>query len=123
MRDVSKSQMADIASSSSHIEKLNNNNYNTWSVRMQFYLLSQDLWGIVGGSDTTTPTDVEELKKWKIKAGKAMYVLAATVEDELLHRIKDAKRPKEAWDTLSELFSRKNDAQLQLLENVLMSIK
>ena len=41
-----------------------------------------------------------------------MYVLVATVEDELLHRIKDAKTPKETWDTLLGLFSKKNDAQL-----------
>ena len=110
MRDVTKSQMADIASTSGNIEKLNNNNYTMWSIRMQFYLLSQDLWGIVGGGDTTVPTNVKESKKWKIKVGKAMYVLAATVEEKLLHRIKDAKTPKEAWDTLSGLFSKKNDA-------------
>ncbi|CAO2821253.1 unnamed protein product [Amaranthus hypochondriacus] len=115
--------MADIASTSGNMEKLNNNNYTTWSIRMQFYLLGQDLLGIVGGGDTTVPTDVEESKKWKIKAGKAMYVLAATVEDELLHRIKDAKTPKESWDTLSGLFSKKNDAQLQMLENELTSIQ
>ena len=52
-----------------------------------------------------------------------MYVLAATVEDELLHRIKDAKTPKEAWDTLSRLFSKKNDTQLQMLENKLILIQ
>ena len=50
-------------------------------------------------------------------------MLAATVEDELLHRIKDAKTPKEAWDILSGLFSKKNNAQLQMLENELMSIQ
>ncbi|XP_057251820.1 uncharacterized protein LOC130591886 [Beta vulgaris subsp. vulgaris] len=79
--------------------------------------------GIVGGSEVTIPTDPEELKKWKIRAERAMYVLAATVEDELLYRIKDAKTPKEAWDTLAALFSKKNDAQLQLLENELLSIQ
>ena len=55
--------MGDIASTSGNIEKLNNNNYTTWSIRMQFYLLGQDLGGIVGGGDTTIPTDVEESKK------------------------------------------------------------
>lgn len=33
--------------------------------------------------------------KWKIKVDKAMYVLAATVRDELLHRIRDANTHKE----------------------------
>ena len=45
-----------------------------------------------------------------MKAEKAMYVLEAIVEDKLLHHIKDAKTPKEEWDTLSGLFSKKNDA-------------
>ena len=52
-----------------------------------------------------------------------MHMLAATVEDELFHRIKDAKTSKEAWDILSRLFSKKNDAQLQMLVNERMSIQ
>ena len=52
-----------------------------------------------------------------------MYMLAATIEDKLFHHIKDVKTPKEAWDTLSRLFSKKNDAQLQMLDNELMSIQ
>ena len=51
-----------------------------------------------------------------------MYALSIAVEDDLLHRIKDAKMPKEAWDTLSSIFARTNDAKLQQLENELMSV-
>ncbi|GAB2266223.1 hypothetical protein Dimus_037874 [Dionaea muscipula] len=51
-----------------------------------------------------------------------MYVLSISVEDEFLQRIKDVKTPKEAWDTLATLFARTNDAQLQRLENELMSV-
>ena len=87
--------MADLASSSSSIEKLNNNNYDTWSIRIQYYLLEQDLWSVVGGAETTPPTDEEEKKRWKIRAGKAMYVLFVTMEDEFLHRIKDLSTPKD----------------------------
>ena len=42
------------------------------------------------------PTSQEDLKKWKVKAGKAMYALSISVKDELLQHIKDAKTPKEA---------------------------
>ncbi|XP_074300439.1 uncharacterized protein LOC141631702 [Silene latifolia] len=115
--------MGDINFSTSGIEKLNSGNYSTWSTRMQFYLLGQDLWSIVGGGETAKPARGEELEKWKVKAGKAMYVLTATVGDDMLYRIKDAETPKEAWDTLKELFSKKNDSQLQLLENELMSVR
>ncbi|KAF2322361.1 hypothetical protein GH714_012917 [Hevea brasiliensis] len=71
--------MADLASSSSSIEKLNQNNYSTWSIRMQYYLLGQDLWSIIKGSDTTPPIDDEEARKWRIKAEKAMSVSQANL--------------------------------------------
>ena len=76
--------MANIASSSSSIKKLNNNNYDRWSIRIKSYLLGQDLWSVDGGAETTPPTDKEEKKRWKIRAKKTMYVLSVTVEDEFL---------------------------------------
>ena len=52
-----------------------------------------------------------------------MYALSISVDDDLLQRIKEAKTPKEAWDTIAGLFTRMNDAKLQQLENQLLSIK
>uniref|UniRef100_A0A2N9EBN9 Retrovirus-related Pol polyprotein from transposon TNT 1-94-like beta-barrel domain-containing protein n=1 Tax=Fagus sylvatica TaxID=28930 RepID=A0A2N9EBN9_FAGSY len=107
------------------IKKLNNKNYNTWATCIESYLQGQDLWEVVGGSEVTQPT-VEDasgtLRKWKIKAGKAMFALKTTIEEEMLEHIRDAKTPKEAWDTFATLFSKKNDTRLQLLENELLSM-
>ncbi|XP_050211653.1 uncharacterized protein LOC126661823 [Mercurialis annua] len=85
--------MADLSTSVSTLDKLNASNYSTWSTRLQFYLLGQDLWEIVGG-----------------------------MEDELLQHVKDAKTPKEAWDNLAGVYTRKNDVKLQQLENELLSV-
>nr|KAJ0196486.1 hypothetical protein LSAT_V11C700354880 [Lactuca sativa] len=106
------------------IKKLNNNNYKTWETCMKSYLKGQDLWEVVGGSETTPPEeDVNgALRKWKIKAGKAMFALKTTIEEEMLEHIRDENTPKEAWDTFVTLFSKKNDTRLQLLENELLSI-
>ena len=114
--------MADMTTSISSLKKLNNNNYSTWSTHMQFYLFGQDLWEIVGGSETSAPTSQDDLKKWKVKVEKAMYALSISVKDDLLQRIKEAKTPKEAWDTLIGLFAWTNDAKLQQLKNELLSI-
>jgi len=62
------------------------------------------------------------LRKWKIRAGKVMFVLKTTVEEDVLEHIWDAKTPKEAWDTFAKLFSKKNDTKLQLLENEFLSV-
>lgn len=50
-----------------------------------------------------------------------MYVLKTTIEDELLGRIRNDDAPKATSDTFASLFSKKNDARLQFLENELMS--
>ncbi|GKD99061.1 hypothetical protein Tco_1382958, partial [Tanacetum coccineum] len=38
-----------------------------------------------------------------------MFALKTTVEDDVLEHIRDAATPKVAWDTFTELFSKKND--------------
>ncbi|GJW10492.1 retrovirus-related pol polyprotein from transposon RE1 [Tanacetum coccineum] len=99
------------------IKKLNNQNYNTWSTCMASYLQGQDLWEVVNGNEVRQPEAEDAngvLRKWRIKAGKAMFALKTTVED--------AATPKVAWDTFTELFSKKNDTKLQLLESELLSV-
>ena len=89
------------------IKKLNNQNYNTWSTCMMSYMQGQDLWEVVNGSEITQP-EVEDangiLRKWKIKAGKVMFALKTTIEEDVLEHIRDAKTPYEAWNTFTKLF-------------------
>ena len=105
-----------------NIRRLNNQNYNTWSTCMEPYLQGQDLWEIVVGGETTHSKNVEAFRKWKIKAGKALFAIKTSIEEEMLEHIRDANTPKAAWDTFSTLFSKKNDVRLQLLENELMLV-
>ncbi|XP_071721794.1 uncharacterized protein [Rutidosis leptorrhynchoides] len=114
--------MAEIGSAGS-MKRLNNHNYSTWSTCLESYLQGHDLWEIVDGNESTPPTeqDVAALKRWKIKAGKAMFAIKTTIEEDMLEHIRYATTPKEVWDILASKFSRKNDVRLQLLENELMS--
>ena len=107
------------------IKKLNNQNYNSWSTCMMSYMQGQDLWEVVNGNDVSQPEAEDAsgtLRKWKIKAGKAMFVLKTTTEEDVLEHIRDAETPKDAWDTFAKLFSKKNDTKLQLLESELLSV-
>ena len=67
------------------IKKLNNNNYNTWATCIMSCLQGQDLWEVVGRSETTPPEEDsnDTLCKWRIEAGKAMFVLKTTTEEEI----------------------------------------
>ena len=81
------------------MKKLNNNNYNTWSTCMMSYMQGQDLWEIVNGSDVTKPEAEDAngiLRKWNIKAGKAMFALKTTVEEDVLEHIQDNTTPNQA---------------------------
>ncbi|KAM1503528.1 hypothetical protein ACFXTO_028754 [Malus domestica] len=91
---------------------------------MESYLQGQDLWDVVGGNEVTQPEEDTSgiLKKWKIKAGKAMFAFKTTVEDDMLKHIRKAKTPKEVWDNFATLFSKRNDTRLQLLKNELLSV-
>ncbi|CAB4286300.1 unnamed protein product [Prunus armeniaca] len=92
------------------IKKLNNKNYNTWATCMESYLQGEDLWDVIGGNEVTRPKEDTNgtLRKWKIKASKAMFALKTTIEEEMLEHIRNAKTPKEAWDTFATLFSGRN---------------
>ncbi|WKA06756.1 hypothetical protein VitviT2T_024641 [Vitis vinifera] len=87
--------------------------------------MGQDLWEVVKGSEITQPEAEDAngiLRKWKIKAGKAMFALKTTIEEDVLEHIRDAKTPYEAWNTFTKLFSKKNDTRLQLLESELLLV-
>ncbi|XP_071729425.1 uncharacterized protein [Rutidosis leptorrhynchoides] len=107
------------------IKKLNNQNYNSWSTCIMSYMQGQDLWEVVNGNNIQQPAEEDNngvLRKWRVKAGKAMFVLKTTVEEDVLEHIRDAATPKEAWDTFTKLFSKKNDNRLQFLESELLSV-
>lgn len=73
----------DLTSSVGGIEKLNNTNYEYWKSCLESYLQGQDLWEIVHGKDVAPAANVvdgqEATRKWKIKAGKALFVLKSTI--------------------------------------------
>ena len=92
---------------------------------MKSYLQGQDLWEVVAGTETTSPLlddDNGNLKKQRIKVGKAMFTIKITIEEEMMENIRDVTTPKEAWDSLTLRFSKKNDIRIQLLKNELMFI-
>ena len=74
------------------------------------------------GGETTPPKNAKALRKWKIKARKALFAIKTSIKEEMLEHIKHVNALKAAWDTFSTLFSKKNDVRLQLLENKLMSV-
>ncbi|GJN15087.1 hypothetical protein PR202_gb01977 [Eleusine coracana subsp. coracana] len=86
------------------MKRLNSHNYGYWRTCIESYLQGQDLWEVVAGTMTNPPMKESSLRKWRIKAGKAMFVLKTTIEEDLVEHIRDAETPKEAWETLAKMF-------------------
>lgn len=109
------------------VEKLVGTNYKYWRMCMEAYLQGQDLWDLVIGADAEIPADMAEnseaRRKWKIKCGKALFALRTSINKEFIDHVRDENSPKEVWDTLERLFSKKNTARLQFLENELAMLK
>ena len=65
---------------------------------MMSYMQGQDLWEVVNGSEAIQLVEDanETLQKWKFKAGKAMFALKTTIEEDVLDHDRDVKTPKEA---------------------------
>lgn len=111
------------ANTQNGVEKLVGTNYQYWRMCMEAYLQGQDLWELVAGSDTEIPADIPEnaepQRKWKIKCGKALFALRTSISKEFIDHVRDVGSPRQVWEILERLFSKKNTARLQFLENEL----
>ena len=113
-------------STSIAMEKLVGNSYSYWKLCMEAYLQGQDLWDSIEGDDTEIPADTPQNAKlrqqWKIKCGKALFTLRTLISKSILMHVRDLKSPKQVWDTFQRLFTKKNTARLQFLENELAMV-
>ena len=105
------------------MEKIVVNNYSYWKLCMEAYLQGQDLWDLIEGDDTKisadTPQNAKLRQQWKIKCGKALFTLRTLISKEYIDNVRDLKSPKQVWETLQKLFTKKNISRLQFLENQL----
>ncbi|XP_071742583.1 uncharacterized protein [Rutidosis leptorrhynchoides] len=103
------------------IEKLVGNNYKYWKMCMEAFLQGHDLWELVAGGDAIIPVEtlenIKSRRKWKVGCGKTLFALRTSISKEFIEHVRDITSPKEVWDTLEKLFSKKNTARLQFLEN------
>ena len=54
------------------IERLNNANYATWSIKIEMLLTRSELWGVVDGSEPKPgTTNADALAAWQLKDSKA----------------------------------------------------
>ena len=101
-------------------EKLNKNNYASWSYKMHQYLLGHGYWSYVEGANEVAPELThKDFMAWEQGASRVLYRLASCVHDQMLVYIKDVEALKEAWENLKKIFVASTTAwKLQLREEL-----
>ena len=94
------------------VERLDVNNYATWSIRMQAYLMVKGLWDAVG-TDTPDPTADK----------KALAQIILHVKDHHLATVAPCATAKIAWETLKATFEAQTNSRKLLLRRQLTQLK
>ncbi|GAQ93030.1 protein with ribonuclease H-like and integrase domains [Klebsormidium nitens] len=95
-----------------HIDKLDVENYRTWSSKIKFLLTSKDLWN-----------GVKDPVAHPAQSKKALSIIGLNVEDHHLGSIEECKPAKEAWDLLEKTYKSKTNARKMQLRQELHSLK
>ena len=94
------------------VERLDVDNYATWSIRMRALLISKGLWAAV----TSDTPDAD-------KDQKALAQIILNVKDHHLMTVGKCERAKIAWETLKTTYEAKNNARRLLLRRELTQLK
>lgn len=104
--------MAEASANQPTIERLDVENYATWSIRMQAFLMVKGLWGAVTGDSTDATVDK-----------KALAQIILHVKDYHLPTLVGCATSKIAWETLKAMFQAKTNARKLLLRRELTQLK
>ncbi|CAK9829718.1 Retrovirus-related Pol polyprotein from transposon TNT 1-94 [Anthophora retusa] len=86
------------------VEKLNEENYELWTVHMKSILVLNDLWPFVDG---TEEKPAENAQEWIKKDTKALALINMNIKQSQLHHVKKANTAKEAWGKVKAIYELK----------------
>lgn len=85
------------AMNSSHsIEKLNDENYESWKLQMRSILICNELWAYASGAEVKTEANRIE---WTKKDQKALAMIMLSISRGQLNYIKKAETSYAAWNS------------------------
>ncbi|GBP05998.1 Retrovirus-related Pol polyprotein from transposon TNT 1-94 [Eumeta japonica] len=103
------------------IEKLDEGNYDSWSIQMKSVLIHNGLWNIANGK-LSRPEAAAEKEKWESDDEKALAFLFLGVKSTQLSYIKNCKSSHEAWNKIQEVYMPKGPMQKVSLYKKLVNL-
>lgn len=101
-----------MASTEPVVERLDVDNYATWSIRMQAFLMVKGLWDAVTGTSSDATAD-----------GKALAQIILHVKDHHLSTLMGSTTAKSAWEKLKAVYEAKTNARKLLLRRTLTQLR
>jgi hypothetical protein len=96
------------------VELLDQDNYGSWSMRMEFLLESRGLGGCIDGTAAVQGSE---------KDRKARALIGLYVKEHHLATVSECKTAKEAWEALAQLFKARTNARMLQLRKELGELK
>ena len=103
--------------------KLNGDNYETWSLKVQYVLEEQEALEAINnvmnkpeeGNTAQHRREREDYDSWKKKNSIARITLLSTLDDDILREFKDHQRAMDLWNALRKRFGTCSTARLRSL--------
>lgn len=106
------------------IEKLDENNYDSWSIQMRSVLIHGGVWKIVNGQ-VKNEGEAAVKEKWESDDEKALATISLGVKPTQLGYIKNCKTSHDAWIKLQQVHMPRGPlqkvSQYKKLVNIAMS--
>ena len=104
-------------------EKLNGDNYETWSIKIQYVLEEQEVFETLKmsmdepeqGTIAQHRRDREAYEAWKKKNSIARITLLSSMDNDLMKEFRKYDMAKDMWSTLAEKFGSTSITKLRSL--------
>lgn len=102
------------------IEKLTEENYESWKIQMRSVLVCNDMWDYVNG---TIPRTAENTAVWTVKDQKALALIVLSMSRGQLNHVKKAETSEAAWNELKRVHESKGPVRKATLYKQLYRMK
>lgn len=111
------------ASSLYQIEKLDERNFETWSVQVKSVLIHCSYWKYVNGEEKKIATwDADKKFEWDTNDGKALATIMLSIKSSQINYVKNCATSNEAWLKLKEIYKPSGPIQKVSLYKQLLNL-
>lgn len=103
-------------------DKLDSDNYDTWSMQVRSILVHSELWPIVNGK-SKRPTNATEASKWDDLNEKALAIIVLLLKTPQINYVKNCTKASDAWNKLADIHKPSDPIQRVNLYKKLLSLR